>query len=40
MLDNVESEALRLSRRVKNMAKSTPSFESTNGDIQKQVISL
>ena len=34
------SEVLRLSRRVNNMATSTPSFEFTKGDIQKMVLSL
>jgi hypothetical protein len=39
-LSNAESEVLRLSLRVNNMAISTPSFEFTNGDIQKFVILL
>ena len=39
-LYNAGSEVLRLSRRVNNMAKSTPSFEFTEGDIQKMVLSL
>jgi hypothetical protein len=39
-LDNTGSEVFRLYRRVNNMAKSTPSFESTNGEIYKMVLSL
>jgi hypothetical protein len=39
-LDNTGSEVLWLSRRVNNMAKSTPSFEFTNGDIHKMLLSL
>ena len=34
-LYNAGSEVLRLSRRVNNKAKSIPSFEYTDGDIQK-----
>jgi hypothetical protein len=34
-LDNAESEVLRLSRRVNNKVKSTPSLEYTNGDIHE-----
>jgi hypothetical protein len=34
---NYESEVLRLYRRGNNMAKSTPSFEFTNGGIQEFV---
>jgi len=37
-LSNAGSEVLRLSRRVNNMATSTPSFEFTNGDIQELII--
>jgi hypothetical protein len=37
---NSESEVLRLSRRGNNMAKSTPSFEFTDGGIQEFVILL
>jgi hypothetical protein len=36
LLDEAESEA----QRVNNMAKSTPSFEFTKGDIHKMLLSL
>jgi hypothetical protein len=39
-LSNAGSEFLRLSRRVNNIAASTPSFEFTNGDIKELVILL
>jgi hypothetical protein len=37
---NSESEVLRLSRRGNNMAKSTPSFEFSNGGIREFIILL
>ncbi len=39
-LDNAESEVLRRSRRVNNMARSIPSFEFTVWDFQKMVFTI